>query len=348
MSRSLVAGLLLAVLACVPAVAPSAAPRSERGQLAHDLILRWGVDVQQHYGADVHEWAQAMVPVMARVPLPRLRAAVQARDFDAMNRALMSGAPGANPDLPLARALHSGLADSPRVVARALGEASTDLVFVPITPCRLLDTRVAGGQIAANSSRGFDVSGAASFTAQGGDAGACGLGSVDFAAAAINVTVVTPAAAGYLTAYPFGLASPPVAATVNYTAGDIRGNFSIVRLDQGAAAQELSLYTFAQTHVVADIVGYFAAPVATALDCTDRAGNAVTVGAGASLALSGPACLAGYTAVGGGCSASTTNGKLVSSRTVGTSNSHFCFFLNQGTGGIDVIAQTRCCRVPGR
>ena len=347
MSRSLVAGLFLAVLAVVPVVAPSAAPRSERGKLAHDLVLRWGVHVQQHYGADVHEWAQAMVPVMARVPLPRLRAALQAPDFDAMNRALMESAPGADPDLSLARALQSGLADSPRVVARALGEAGTDLVFVPITPCRLLDTRLAGGEIAANSSRGFDVSGAASFTAQGGDAAACNLGSVDFAAAAINFTVVTPAAAGYLTAFPFG-AAQPLAATVNYTAGDIRGNFGIVRLDQGAAAQEMALYTFAQTHVVADIVGYFAAPVATAFDCVDRVGSTVTIGAGSNQGVFAPACLTGYTAVGGGCSASSTNAKLITARTIGSSNNHFCLYLNQGSGGIDVIAQTRCCRVPGR
>lgn len=348
MSRSFVACLLAVLLAGAPILSASAAPRTERGQLAHDLVLRWGVHVQQHYGADVHEWAQAMVPVMAKVPLPRLRAAVQARDFDAMNRALMSSAPGANPDLSLARALQGGLADSPRVVARALGDAGTDLVFVPITPCRLLDTRLAGGEIAANSSRGFDVSGAASFTAQGGDAGACGLGSVDFAAAAINVTVVTPAAAGYLTAYPFGLASPPNAATVNYTAGDIRGNFSIVRLDQGAAAQELSMYTFAQTHVVADIVGYFASPVATALDCVDRQGSTVTIGSGSTATLNAPACLAGYSVVGGGCSASSINGRLITSRTVGSANNHLCLYYNQGTGGVDAIAHSRCCRVPGR
>lgn len=343
----LAARLAALALALIPLLA-SAAPRTERGQLAHDLVLRWGVHVQQHYGADVHEWSRAMVPVMARVPLARLRAAVQARDFDAMNRALMDAAPGANPDLSLARALDTGLADSRRVVARALGEPDTDLVFVPVTPCRLLDTRVAGGAIAANTSRGFDVSGAASFTAQGGDAAACGLGSVDFAAAAINVTVVTPSAAGYLTAYPFGLASPPAASTVNYGAGDVRGNFAIVKLDQSAATHELALYSFAQTHVVADIVGYFAAPAATALDCIDRVSTVSTISAGATATLTAPTCTAGYTLVGGGCTASSTNARLVSSRTSGASNAHVCVYLNQGTGGVDVFTQSRCCRLPGR
>lgn len=342
----LIALLVALALASIPALA-QAAPRTERGQLAHDLVLRWGVHVQQHYGADVHEWAQAMVPLFARAPMARLRAAAKAPTFDGMNRALIADAPGANSDANLARAIGDGLGSSPRVVARALGEADTDLVFVPVTPCRLLDTRVAGGPIAANTSRSFDVSGGASFTGQGGDAAGCGLGSVNFAAAAINVAVVTPSAAGYVTAYPFGT-TLPLAATVNYTAGDVRGNFTVVKLDQGAATEELSVYSFAQTHLVADIVGYFAAPQATALDCVERVSNAVTITAGGTGTVSTSTCPAGYTITGGGCASSTFNGRVITTRTMQSSLVHFCAFANQGTGGVDGVAYARCCRVPGR
>ena len=117
-----------------------------------------------------------------------------------------------------------------------LGNASTDLVFNPITPCRLLDTRsataLAGIPIAANSTRNFLVWGQTSFATQGGAASDCGLtASSNTAALAVNFTVVTPATGGYITAYPSDVAKP-LAATVNFEAGSVRGNSAIVKVAQ--------------------------------------------------------------------------------------------------------------------
>ena len=59
------------------------------------------------------------------------------------------------------------------VTAQALGDADSDLLFVPVSPCRIIDTRLAGGRIAPGPGgvRHFEVAGTTGFEAQGGQAG---------------------------------------------------------------------------------------------------------------------------------------------------------------------------------
>jgi hypothetical protein len=172
-----------------------------------------------------------------------------------------------------------------------------------------------------------------------------GLALRPLAAAAINFTVVTPSAGGYITAFPFN-AVQPLAATVNYTAGDIRGNFTIVKVDQSAAANDLSVYTFAQTHVVADIVGYYIAPEPIALECVETTSTTATIAAGDFGTRTTWACPSGYSFVGGGCTMSDFDGRMVSSRPQIVN--HFCAWRNEGASSVQGIAYARCCRLPGR
>src|SRR5262245_24623832 len=60
-------------------------------------------------------------------------------------------------------------------IPRALGDPAADLVFSPVNPCRIIDTRLAGGPIAGGTQRSFVVTGSADFEAQGGTAGGCGI-----------------------------------------------------------------------------------------------------------------------------------------------------------------------------
>lgn len=230
----------------------------------------------------------------------------------------------------------------------ALGDPGEDLVFVPVTPCRIIDTRVAGGAIAANSIRNFDVTAASSYATQGGEASDCGIGNAGaFAAAVINFTVVGPSAAGYLTAYPLNVPRP-LAATVNYVAGEIRGNLSSVRLDQGPNAAEMSVYTFAQAHLVADVVGYFTNPSPPEMTCVETAQTETTVAArnpdavlvdfnrGSALA---PACAAGYFPTATHCEGSSFGLRLVTQR------NGRCAALNEWTSPGQIRASQTCCRV---
>lgn len=344
--------LIVALLACalplvVIASAASAAnrERSPRGELVHRIVMKWGGHVQEAYRADVREWASDMAPLFSKASLDTLRRAANSPTFELMNDAFLVDDRGNTAHTNLLNAVNTGAA---KVPTKLLGEINNDLVFVPITPCRIIDTRVAGGQIAANTVRHFDVTAVSDYGFQGGDASNCnGAGAAgSFAAAAINFTVVTPATAGYITAFPF-LGTQPVASTVNYAAGAIVGNYSVVKLDQGASANELSVYSFAQTHLVADLVGYFINPQLGGLDCQETVSSNITVNASSTGTGSSPACAAGYTIVSGGCTMSTFEGRIVSSRQFPGSNTQFCAFRNESTTSSNTgVVYGRCCKLP--
>jgi len=339
-----------------PAASNQAAPLTPgaRGDLARAFVLKWGGYLQRVYDVPVEKWAQRMVPTFVAADPANFRAALERETFEAA-LAQLTGTGHRLADGAVinrfaresaTRALSTKAAAA--IGAKTLGSTTGDLVFTAVTPCRIVDTRVAGGTIPANGERSFDVSETASFTAQGGDAGDCGVGAAGpFAAAVVNFTVVTPAAAGYITAYPFGGARP-LAATVNYVAGDIRGNLAIVKLNQDDDSRDLSVYTYADTHVVADLVGYYIHPQATALDCTEVSSLPEVVNAGAFGSVLSPACPSGYVMTGGGCSMSSFDGRLVTSRIVADAESYYCAFNNQGTAANQGVAYGRCCRTPGR
>ncbi len=317
--------------------------RSLRGKLVHQIVMKWGGHVQETYRTDVRKWAMDMVPVFSRASTDQLARAAAARHFGDMNTTLI-GNNGYDGNSPGAQV------KATRSAGKVLGDAANDLVYVPVTPCRIIDTRIAGGVIAANTTRGFDITSVANYTAQGGDATDCGIGAAgSFAAAVINFTVVTPSIAGYITAFPFG-AAQPLAATVNYTAGDIRGNLAIVRLDQGAAANEMSVYTFAQTHLVADVVGYFINPQATNLNCVSTSVTTFNIAANTTNFFNNPVCPTGYTAVTPYCwtaaSGVYSQGSGYNANSAG--NATFCAWQNTTGAAQQTFGGNVCCRVPGR
>src|SRR5438105_13249595 len=77
----------------------------------------------------------------------------------------------------------------------------TNLVYNPVTPCRVADTRLAIGAIAANTTRNFQVTGN-NLSAQGGSASGCGI-PTGSTSVVLNFVAVTPAGPGDLreTAY---------------------------------------------------------------------------------------------------------------------------------------------------
>ncbi len=320
-------------------------PRSLRAQWVYRIVAKWGGHVQEAYRTDPRRWADSMAQVFAKASTDALKRAAEARTFAAMNDALLAGTNPAALQATTAPTINSS--GSKRIAARSLGDLDRDLVYVPVTPCRILDTRVVGGPIAANSSRDFDLTDAIRFASQGGDTSDCNVGDKgSFAAAAINFTVVTPSAAGYITAFPY-LASQPTAATINYVAGDIRNGLAIARLDQSAAVNEFSVYSFAQTHLVADIVGYFRDAEATALDCVDMNSAAVSVSGGTSKTVISPSCTAGYISVGGSCKAGPPAFAYITNSSTSPTN-HSCGFFAPTSFGGPVVSSVRCCRVPGR
>ena len=137
----------------------------------------------------------------------------------------------------------------PRATNSPLGPNA--LVFVGMTPCRVVDTRTAQGfsgafgppMLAGGVSRTFPMQ----------SSNRCMI-PVVAAAYSLNITVVPPGPLGFITAYPTGQA-PPLAATVNSPQGFIVGNAAIVTAgDKGS----IDVYASNPTDMVMDINGYYA------------------------------------------------------------------------------------------
>lgn len=325
--RMIVLALGLAGAVAVPS---AMAADAERDALQRKLVERWSDFVEDTYKLDGARWANEMAPAFELASIEELRAANKAGSFDAMNEALLG---------PAQDGTLSGLAASTKV----LGATDADLVYVPITPCRIFDTRLAGGVIAAGTARSFDVTAVSDYSFQGGSASNCGGAGAagSFAAVVINLTAVSPSNVGFVTAYPFG-ATQPLSASLVYTTGGLVSNEVVLRLDQGASANEMTAFSSAQTHLVGDITGYFINPQATALQCVDTADTSTPVAAGATANSVAPACAAGYTQTATNCESSTWQMPFV------FFSGGTCSAQNNSASAATLRSSRTCCRVPGR
>lgn len=322
---------------------------AERGAMTRAYVLKWGPYVQQVYNVPVGVWAKRMVPTFAYADANNFRNALKRTTYEGASASLSGVGMRLSDDQvidSMAREkIISSLAPT-QMATKALGAAASDLVYTPITPCRILDTRVAGGMIAGGFSRDFNtvVGAGGNFSAQGGSATDCGAVAAGQSAVVINVTAVTPTGAGFATVYPFG-ATRPLASSVNYTAGAIVNNSVVAKLPSPLTTKDISIYTFATSDFVADIVGFYAPPQATALDCATVSGVATNVNAGAYASLPTLFCAANYTPVALSISAGE-NVLVADSYTAG--NAGQIFVRSLSVNAQNVTAKLMCCRVPGR
>jgi len=118
--------------------------------------------------------------------------------------------------------------------------------FFPITPVRAMDTRNGTGIAQAKVGPRESIS-----------LGIHGANGIPNSAVAIvmNTTAVSPTFASFLTVWPAGV-TRPLAASLNYVAGDVRPNLVQVGIGSNGS---VSLYNNAgSVDLVADLTGYFA------------------------------------------------------------------------------------------
>ena len=137
---------------------------------------------------------------------------------------------------------------------------TTGSSYVPLpAPCRVVDTRNAGGTITANGSRAFQVAGAGGgFATQGGTAGGCGVpDGASTTGVEVSLSVITPSVAdGFVRVAPND-GSNPNATFINYTAGTGITNTGTVTLSN-TQLQDVIVRNFGGTiHVAVDVQGYF-------------------------------------------------------------------------------------------
>ncbi len=114
--------------------------------------------------------------------------------------------------------------------------------FIGLTPKRLVDTRNFYEGPCVGALRNLTVTGGTTTVPEGAKA------------VALNITVVTPSVPGYLTAFPTG-ATRPTASTLNYVAGQVVPNGTVVKVGDGGA---ISLFASGGCpHVIVDVVGYY-------------------------------------------------------------------------------------------
>jgi uncharacterized repeat protein (TIGR01451 family) len=154
-------------------------------------------------------------------------------DVDGVNE---TAVPTDDPSLP-------GASDPTSIVI-----ASPAMDFYTLSPCRVLDTRTATGTyggpaLAAGAIRLFPLF------------GRCGIPATALAVS-VNLAVMGSTKAGNVRLYP-GRAAMPTTSTVNYSAGQTRGNNAVVGLN---GLGELAVYcaqASGTAHVVLDVNGYF-------------------------------------------------------------------------------------------
>ncbi len=136
-----------------------------------------------------------------------------------------------------------------------LADQSGPMPFVPITPCRVADTRAGFGftgaygppSIGAGSSRTFDIA-----------ASGCAGIPANAAAFSFNLTVTNTAGPGFIQAYPAG-GSAGGSSAVNYTgSGQTVANAAVTPAGTGGNAGKITITAgVSTTDVIIDINGYY-------------------------------------------------------------------------------------------
>jgi len=126
------------------------------------------------------------------------------------------------------------------------GKIGPGLRFVPVTPCRVADTRnptgpLGGPAIGARTSRDFAI-----------PSGGCGV-PANALAYSLNITAVPGPSLGYLTVWPAGQPQPGVS-TLNSWDGRIKATAVIVAAGNSGG---VSIYASDTSNVLLDVNGYF-------------------------------------------------------------------------------------------
>lgn len=164
-------------------------------------------------------------------------------------------------------------AGSPARIAASVPSSIVDLTFVPLTPCRLVDTRPAAsanGPLLKSSTTTFHAIGS-SFAVQGGSASDCGVPS-SAVAIAINIAMLNTKFSGdvrmWAAGQPMPLAAVGVFSPENGSGVIFDGAAAIIPICQSScpAAGEFSVYAEnSDLDLTVDVSGFFRPSVAATI-----------------------------------------------------------------------------------
>ena len=179
-----------------------------------------------------------------------LAVAVAAAIIAGAGSASASGSAAAN----IAPAANNVAAVTPQVAVTPT--LAPEQLYVPLAPCRIIDTRNAGGILHPNETRNFAVAGTDGFATQGGRSGGCGV-PADAVAFTASVTATDTAGTGFLSAYPFNTTPPNGGTFLNYGAG-LSVTTGISQAITPNSTKNWTVKNFAgRTDLVVDVTGYY-------------------------------------------------------------------------------------------
>ena len=210
---------------------------ANRDAVIEELVQKWFMDIP--------DWEAEFKSLLNLANDSKLLAILNAENYAEVQAVLSGG----TPDFYSADSMADPF---------ALGDSDNDFVYTAVKPCRIVDTRIAGGKISSGGSRGFYVYGSGShMSPQGGNSAGCTSPKGEPRAVHINIVAVESADSGWLTVWPYG-ASKPLAGVLNYSPGKTDPISNAFTVKTGyALARDISVYAHKTTHVVADVMGYY-------------------------------------------------------------------------------------------
>jgi hypothetical protein len=230
----------------------------------------------------------------------------------------------------------------------AFGDIYEDLVYTPVNPCKIVDTRYGGGGfISAGSTRYYKVYG--SLSLQGGST--CNTPVSYPSAAHLAVTVVNPDGKGNVKVFPWG-ASGTTGLQINFAPiGTNLANAGTTRVYYGSSSDIGVRTQYAGAHVTIQVLGYYTRPEATQLQAYSTYASRSVAWNTLGVVYS-PICRTGYVATGGGCSwqydwneIGTTSRPYPAS---GIPNRWECRGFHNRIGFQNLTTYVVCSRIPGR
>lgn len=350
------------------------------------------LEVDQNRGAIVEsiveKWGPALEKSGAGIDKAALREMVRGLRADRLMAASLVGSPEGLRDVIALSLTSSAPVSSAAILAGqvkasaggpdALGNANADLVYTPVTPCRLFDTRASQGGMGTPGLNVRRTYGAIVPVVNQGGPGGCAAPS-GATVALMVIGTLTPSGAGLLQGGPQGVANFPNA-LILYQSGDQYGATIAMPLNPANGQFDL-VEQSATADLYGDLLGYFRAPQggfvssisagngisitgsattptvsvstsisgAVALECTNVSSAFIAVPVNVWTSIDAT-CVAGYSSTGGGYYVSEGTlgfpGVWIFSYPLG--NSWRTWVDNQTNGPRNVQSWARCCRVPAR
>lgn len=240
-----------------PSVVPSVllTVDQNRTTVVNRIVTQWG-DALVASGAGVSK--RQLEEMLTSLRADQLLVASLAGNLDGL-RAVIDGAVSANAGR-----------QAKLIATKAIGASGADLVYTPVTPCRLFDTRASQGGLGTPTLNVRRTYGAITPVPSQGGTGGCAAG-VSATVALIQIGTLTPSGNGLLQGGAQGVASFPNA-LILYQAGDQYGTAVAMPLNPTNGRFDL-VEQFATADLYGDLLGYFSAP--STIDLTFGGGTSI-------------------------------------------------------------------------